>query len=380
MRHAVPLLIALLTPALLVPRWWCGRQADGLYEGRAEDVIPLARSVAQWVESGVDTERFGTGSERFDGEWAFGTYQMAVLGLGQVLLEHPRLDDELGPAMDAAAARLTATETLAFGEAAWGEQPLGSLESDRGHGYLGYLALAMGMHRLVRPDSVDADLHDRVTESLSRRLDEEPQGLFETYPGESYPPDISAVIGAVGLHGRATGADHSARISRWTRALRRGYVDPDSGLLVQAADARTGAHLDRPRASGTALAAYFLAFADTPLSNELYRALRSECHIRFLGFGGIREYARGERGFGDIDSGPVILGVGLSATGFTVAGARVHRDRETYRTLARTAHAFGAPLDVDGRRTNVTGGPLGDAILLAMLTAGPGTSGWEDSP
>lgn len=377
MRRTVPLLIALLVPALFVPRWWCGRQADGLYEGRAEEVVPLARSVAQWVESGVDAERFGTGNDRFDGEWAFGTYQMAVLGLGQVLLEHPQLDEEIGPAMDAAAARLTSSETLAFGEAAWGEQPLGALQSDRGHGYLGYLALALGMHRLVRPGSADTVLHDRVIESLSRRLDDAPHGLFETYPGESYPPDISSVVGAVGLHGRATNVDHSVRIARWTRVLRREYVDRDSGLLVQAADARTGAYHDRPRASGTALAAYFLAFADPALSSELYSALQTRCRVRVLGFGGIREYPPGQRGFGDIDSGPVIFGVGLSATGFAIAGARAHDDRETFRALVRTAHLFGAPVDVDDRRTHVTGGPLGDAILLAMLTAGPGTAVWE---
>ena len=75
---------------------------------------------------------------------------------------------------------------------------------------------------------------------------------------------------------------------------------------------------------------------------------------------------------GDIDSGPVPLGVGVSSSGFTLAGTRIFRDRGLFTALFRTVYLFGAPLDRAGRRRFVTGGPLGNAIMLAMLTAGPG--------
>jgi hypothetical protein len=143
---------------------------------------------------------------------------------------------------------------------------------------------------------------------------------------------------------------------------------------VQAASAKTGEAYDRPRASGTALAAYFTAFADAALSADLYAALKHSCRVTPLGFGGMREYPRGTPGgLGDVDSGPVVFGVGASATGFALAGARLHGDRETYEAIFRTASLCGAPLRTPSRHRFLVGGSLGNAILLAMMTAGPGT-------
>ena len=46
------------------------------------------------------------------------------------------------------------------------------LPGGRGHAYLGYVNLALGMMRLVDPETPHARLHDRLTEALARRLDE----------------------------------------------------------------------------------------------------------------------------------------------------------------------------------------------------------------
>ena len=378
LRRAATALVLLVLPALVVPRLWCGRGASALFDGDAGSAAPLAREVASWMVGGVDAGQFSTGSARFAGEWALGTHQMALLGLGQAILQQPDLRDALQPAMDAGATRLAEPSMRAFGTVAWGEDGLRSLDSDHGHAYLGYLDLALGMHRLVDPDTPLAGLHDELTVALARRLSEAPHATIETYPGETYPPDVCAVAGAIGLHGRVTGTDHGEVLARWSRTFRDHHVDPNSGLLVQAVDGHSGVSLDRPRASGTALGAYFLAFADPDLSADLFEALRDQCDIAVLGFGGMREYARGDQGgHGDVDSGPVVLGIGMSATGFALAGARIHRDRPIYTRLYRTAFLFGAPVQRQDRRSFVTGGPLGNAILLAMLTAGPGTATWE---
>lgn len=380
LRRTAAVFALLVLPVLVVPRLWCGRGGQALFEGRPDSAAPLAREVGAWMLAGVDADQFSTGSSRFDGEWALGTHQMALMGLGQTVQQHPELRSELVPAMDAGMRRLLEPSTRAFGTEAWDEDGLRALDSSSGHAYLGYLNLALGMHRLVTPDSALAGLHDELTAALARRLAQAPHGTLETYPGETYPPDVCAVAGSIGLHGRTTGADHGALLASWARTFRQDHVDPDTGLLVQAVDGASGERLDRPRASGTAIGAYFLAFADPALSADLYAALQEHCRVGVLGFGGMREFARGQRGgFGDVDSGPVVFGVGMSATGFALAGARIHRDRPTYRRLHRTAVLFGAPVERGGRRSFVTGGPLGNAILLAMLTAGPGTGPWEGS-
>jgi hypothetical protein len=102
----------------------------------------------------------------------------------------------------------------------------------------------------------------------------------------------------------------------------------------------------------------------------MYRCITANASSSVLGFGTILEYPRGTvAGAGDIDSGPVVWGHGVSATGFAIADARIYGDRGRYRDLYATAHLFGAPLERNGVRHFVSGGPLGDAIMLAMLSA-----------
>ena len=354
--------LVVLGCAAIVPRTLLGHRP-------AEEDVAFAQGVAHDVTSGVSAASFHTGSARFDGEWAFGTFLMATLGLGQVVLSHPEERARLLPAMRQSAARLTQNQTNAFGTQAWGNVGLDTLADGHGHGYLGYANLALSMLRLLDPDMQEAQLSDELTEALAQRLAQAPHALFETYPGEAYPPDMSMVAGSIALHDCALGLPERPFMPAWRRAFSR-YVDPGSGFLYQAADAATGAPLGPPRGSATAVAAYSLAFVERSLSEQLYAGLRRQA-VNVLGFGMMREYPSDYAGAGDIDSGPVLFGVGVSATGFALASARLHPDDALFTRLYRTVELFGVPLGDSASRHFMSGGPLGNALLLAMTTATP---------
>lgn len=352
--------------AALVPRLVAGHAASSFWDA-TDAQVELSRSVAARIDSGVDAASFRTGSARFDGEWAFGTFLMSTLGLGQAVLAHPEERANLVPAMQRSVERLIAADTNAFGTAAWGRAGLTDLAGGEGHGYLGYANLALSMLRLVDSSTRHAALNDELTEALARRLEAAPHALFETYPGEAYPPDMAMVAGSIALHDCATGRPERAFMPVWRQSFRR-YIDRDSGLLYQAARASTGVTIGAPRGSGAAIAAYATSFADAELSRELYGGLRRQS-LSVLGFGMMREYPASRSGDGDIDSGPVLFGVGVSATGFALAAARLHGDHQLFTELYRTVDLFGVPLrDREGRHF-MSGGPLGNAIILAMTGA-----------
>jgi hypothetical protein len=265
--------------------------------------------------------------------------------------------------------RLLSPELRAFDAKMWQEDPLEGLGGENGHAaYLGYLNLLLGLHRLAG-GSAYADLNDRITAALIRRLTASPIKLAETYPDEIYPVDNCFVIGSIGLHQAATGSDHRELIRDWVEHARRRYVDPKSGLLIQAVNRHDGSAADAPRGSGTALGVLAVYYADPAFARELYGGIKQTLAAAWFGFGAVREYPPGSKERGDIDSGPIILGYGLSATGFAIAGARMHRDHDYFRNLFATAHLFGAPFDRGDGREYLSGGPLGNAILFAMLTA-----------
>lgn len=378
MRRLRVALRALLALALVgafaatLPRALCGRAAPALFAGEQEVQDALARTLAL-SGCAADAAAFHTGNERFDGEWALVTQQMTMLAIGQVVLAHPDRRIAYLPLLDRCAERLVNPQTTDFGTNAWREQGIRRLESDNGHAYLGYVNLALGMLRLIHPQTRFASFHDRLTESLARRLKAAlaglPAGMIETYPGEAYPADVAMVAGSIGLHDQATAADHRTLLRSFARSFREHAVDARSGLVFQRIQALTGHPVAPPRASGSALSVYALSFADPALSRELFTSIERHQREAWLGFGGIREYADGHEGHGDIDSGPVLLGVSVSATGFALAGARLHGKRDLFTELYRTADLFGVPLDDAIGRRFLSGGPLGNAILLAMMTA-----------
>jgi hypothetical protein len=356
----------------LVAPWWCGRDADRWLEGDHATQVELANELVAF-EANDDRQRAIPKGDRFAGEWALVTHQMIALGLAQVALAHPEDRARLAPEVTRAARKSFLREMRGFGTDAWrGEDAMASLDGPHGHAYLAYSALALGMARALDP-AFPADLarsHDALIAAYERRLLASPTGLIETYPGEAFPTDCAAVAAAIAVHGRATKADHRAVLTHWAERALAVHVDPKSHLVFQRMTAASGAPQDAPRGSGTALAAYFAGFADARVARALADGLLA--HESTLGgFGAIREYADGYQGTGDVDSGPVALGVSVSATGFALAPARAFHHDDAFTRIFRTTELFGAPTLEGGRERFLTGGPIGNAILLAMLTSGP---------
>jgi hypothetical protein len=375
-RRLIALAAALVATRVVAPTW-CGRDAaawrrgdPALQQALAEELV---RFEARDDESRGATSPNGAAANRFAGEWALVTHQMIALGLAQLCLAHPEWKARYASVITRAATKSFLPEMRDFGTRAWhGEDALASLEGAHGHAYLAYAALAIGMARRLDPafPADVAERHDALVAAYERRLLASTTGLIETYPGEAYPTDVAAVAAAIAVHGRATGADHRKVLARWADAVRATQIDRASGLVFQRMGATDGRPHDAPRGSGTALAAYFAGFADRELAATLADGLWKH-EGTFLGFGAIREYADGHRGGGDVDSGPVVFGVSVSATGFALAPARAFGREEIFERLYRTTDLFGVRVEANGATRFTTGGPIGNALLLALLTSGP---------
>lgn len=372
LRRLVALALGLLASRVVAPSW-CGRDAAALYRGDPALQDALAAEMVAFEARDDARHDPETGQSRYAGEWALVTHQMVALGLAQICRARPERCPSLIPTITDAAKKTFLPEMRDFGTRAWdGEDALDSLEREHGHAYFAYPALAVGVARALDP-AFPADLartHDALITAFERRLTASSTGLIETYPGQSFPTDVAAVAAAIAVHGRATGADHRAVLDHWAEAVRRVQVDPKSGLVWQRMDAHDGQPLDAPRGSGTGLAAYFAGFADSRVEDLLAEGLFRQ-EAGFWGFGGIREYAPGYDGDGDVDSGPVVLGISVSATGFALGPARALGRESSFEHIYRTTELFGVLLRQGGRARYATGGPIGDALLLALLTSGP---------
>jgi hypothetical protein len=375
--RAVSAAFALFMARVFTPLW-CGQDASGWYDGNA--VLQRGLAAEQLAFEASDTAaRRAPSTAHLKGEWALVAHQMTALGLAQLVLAHPEWRAEYGPVLREAALRSFLPEMRGFGTRAWhGEDALASLGSEHGHAYLAYPALAVGMARLTTGSDpywrsqqgvATVAQHDALIAAYARRLAASTFGMIETYPGQAFPTDVAAVAAAIAVHGRVTGRDTRPLIASWAANVRAHQVDSASGLIFQRMNAFDGSALDLPRGSGTGLAAYYAGFADRPLARTLTEALLNQ-ESTFFGFGAIREYLPGAGGSGDIDSGPVLLGVSVAATGFALAPARSLHHRDAFKRIYRTTALFGMPLQSEVF-TFRSGGPIGNALMLALLTSGP---------
>jgi hypothetical protein len=132
---------------------------------------------------------------------------------------------------------------------------------------------------------------------------------LEAYPGQAWPVD--SVVGASSLVHctRALGDPAYAQTATdWARrAKNRAPVVP---------------HTPSSTARGTSLALTlrFLPDIDPAWADELYRVFRNDFLTTRAGWPGVQEHPDGRGGTGDIDSGPLPLGISVAAT---VVGAGV---------------------------------------------------------
>lgn len=347
-------------------KWWRGEDSHQW---------AFASGVNRWVaKEAPRAASLQTGSEIFDGEWLFGTYQMAALAMAQLAREHPAHAADCLRTMTLCEDRMLEEGVRDFDKRFWSEDPMAALDGPNGHaGYFGYLNVVLSEHRRLDPGFKHRELNDRITAALARNLARSHIGLIETYPHAVFPVDNAAVVASLRLYDLASRTNRYAGVYRlWNGIMRDRYIDPKSGLLIQSVSKVDGSPQDLPRGSGTLLSAYFLGLAGEPMSRELYESARKSLWAPALGFGAAREYpANGGQGRGDIDSGPLVFGRSISGSGLMLACARQHGDEETYQAIYRSVHLFGIPINRADRHLFVSGGPLGNAMMLALLTAQP---------
>lgn len=192
-------------------------------------------------------------------------------------------------------------------------------------------------------------------------------GFLAGYPQQYWPCD--SVVGAAALARAAQLLDRPdwlRTVRAWREQVGRS-VDSATGLLPHRVD--EGGHaLEGPRGSSQSIIQAFWpavaqALDDQPDAATWQRFTQSFV-VREAGLVGVREFPRGTAGAGDVDSGPLVLGVSASASAVTLAAARAVGARELANALSRESELLGLPVGWAGQRCYVLGlVPVGDAFL-----------------
>lgn len=242
----------------------------------------------------------------------------------------------------------------------------------RGAFWLGQRNLLIARYLVLKPDDPDlttfteefhensADYHDAIMNS--------PVHQVESYENMCWPADAPAGLASLIIHDDLFGTTYSEALVTW-KQYHSTHGWNDTILPPGRIDFETGQHIEPARGCANSLIIALLAPADPAYAAALYKAYHHHFAIARCGFAMFREYPEAATDFkADVDSGPIIMGAGVTATGVGLAAARAVGDSAMERDVRDLSEMFGFPgsIQIDGAKgiRYLRGSlPIGDAFL-----------------
>ncbi len=277
------------------------------------------------------------------------------------------------------------TRQEALAEARWAlrhlDQPAGTavfppaLDPPYGMFYAGWRNYLLAGILLLQPPQA-LDPHE-VAEFEARSRDiavairRSATPFLPSYWGQAWPVDAFPAIVSLRVHTVLIDDRYEEVIRNWQAAVQE-RLDPSTGLVPHTADAETGQPWQGARGTSQTLILWFLADIDPTWGQAAYQTFRQHYVVTRWGLPGVLEFPVFQPGQGDIDSGPLIDGVSLSATAVFLGTSRVYGDTELTAAIWQGGEALGWAVEVrDERRYALGLLPIGDAFVVWSKTAVP---------
>ena len=308
-------------------------------------------------------------------EWDFMGRNYLVWALGNMCLREPQRKDEYLAVMDRIIDETLATERkegMYHFLMPYAHNGPFVLQPPRSQFIDGEIALTLAVRRLVEEKEAYREPLQQRVELIVRRMQQSPVLCAESYPDECWMFCNTVALAAVRIGDHLDGTDHSAFFRRWVKTARERLTDPDTGLLISSFTLN-GQALDGPEGSSIWMAAHCLQLIDEEFAADQYKRARQELGREVCGFAYAREWPAAWQSPMDVDSGPIVPGLGVSAgsSGLAFVGAATFNDRKYFRCLRTTLDFAGFPLEEEGRLQYCAGNQVGDAVLLYAAVLGP---------
>jgi hypothetical protein len=312
---------------------------------------------------------------RTNAEWDFMGRTYLAWSLAEIAWRDPARRKERLAALDAIiddTLRLERERGLYYFLMPYAQRGPWVMEPPRSQFTDGEIALMLALRRMVadKPE-YRAPLAERV-EAMIARMKQSPVLSAESYPDECWAFCNAVALAAIKAHDVLDGADHAAFLKAWIETAKAKLTDPATGLLVSSYTV-AGRTKDGPEGSSIWMVAHALRAVDPAFAEDQYRRAKKELARTILGFGFAREWPASHRGPADVDSGPIVplLEVSAGSSGLAFVGAASFGDAAYLDELGTTLDFAAFPSERDGKLGYAASNQVGDAVVLYALSIGP---------
>ena len=212
-------------------------------------------------------------------------------------------------------------------------------------------------------------------EAIADALEASDPPYLPSYPNDIWPVDTFPAMLSLRGHTRLINNRYEPVISAWLSEIKADLEEGEFPLVEH----RISPFTQAARGTSQALIQRFLPELDPTWAANSYDLFRDKFVTHRLGIPGVLEYASENHDIpqeGDIDSGPLISGISLSATVVAMGTARLNGDEKLHKAIWQASELVGLPNGRKQKRYWFGLLPVTDAFLLWSQTATP----WYSDP
>lgn len=185
--------------------------------------------------------------------------------------------------------------------------------------YLEHLNIILGCYQQIVDDNY-RELNERVTKHLVELSLSQENAHARLLPHVKmrWSADQAAILYSIHLFDTHNGTDYLAEPKeRWLDYMRNSGTHHETGLFITEVMG-TKKYSKEPRGCSLSYMLYYMLQFEPHLANQQWELYEKHMGVNRLGVDGYREYLPSFKGKWTPDSGPVILGLGVAATGLSL--------------------------------------------------------------
>ena len=212
---------------------------------------------------------------------------------------------------------------------------LENLSNYKRHGtYLGQLNLALGAYSLISSDDRYSKLNQVLSDLFYNELIKSDARPICSYPKYTWPFDTIPVLVSLHLYDLKTSNDRSKElIDKHLAWVQKNATHSTFGLPFSRVNILTGKGMEYPRGCDLSFRLCLLAYIDQDYTARLYKNYVKYHWIDTGYLAGFSEWPKGVNRFEDVDSGPIIEGIGMGASGMGLGATIACKDRKRQERL-----------------------------------------------
>lgn len=199
-------------------------------------------------------------------------------------------------------------------------------------------------------------------EEILSALNNQKSPYLESYSRSCWPADMVVAMASVGLASSLSPQSYEKEIAIWLQKVKQ---DPDSlALIPHSSEWKSGKVREAARGNSQALILNFLIEIDPEFARNQFEIYKDNFLDYRLFLPGLREYPKGVEHNGDIDSGPVIWGIGGAASLVGQRSMALYGESAVAIGLRNSIESFGLGSSFKGKKAYLLGKlPIADAFI-----------------